>query len=395
MVRVPLGQMSKIPFNRPFATGAEFRYIREAIENGHLSGNGPFANRCARWLEQQTGSARVLLTHSCTGALELAAMLAGVGPGDEVVMPSFTFASTANAFVLRGVTPVFADIREDTLNLDERQLSRAVTPRTRAIVPVHYAGVGCEMDEVLVIAGNAGVPVIEDAAQGLLATYRGRELGSIGSLGALSFHETKNVISGEGGALLVNEPDQIERAEVLLEKGTDRSRFFRGEVDKYTWIDIGGSYSPSEIIAAFLWAQLEQAQEITRRRLEIWHRYNDAFSEVEQDGFLRRPVVPEDRTHNAHMYYVLLRDSWARDQFIRDLASRGVHSVFHYVPLHSSEAGRRYGRVADKLPVTEAISDRLVRLPLWVGMTDSDVEAVVDATFRAVGAVRRSTSVQA
>jgi len=373
-----------IPFNRPFATGEEFAYIREAIDNGHLAGNGPFTSRCARWLEQQTGSRRVLLTHSCTGALEIAAMLAGVGPGDEVVMPSFTFASTANAFVVRGATPVFVDIREDTLNLDEQQLERAIGPRTKAIVPVHYAGVGCEMDEILRIAEQAGVMVIEDAAQGLLATYRSRELGTMGRLGALSFHETKNVISGEGGALLVNADELIERAEILVEKGTNRREFLRGEVDKYTWVDIGGSYLPSEIIAAFLWAQLERADAITQRRLGLWRRYDDAFAEAEADQLLRRPVVPMHTTHNAHMYYVVLPNG-RRERFIHDLTERGVHAVFHYVPLHSSAAGRRFGKAVGHLAVTDEMSARIVRLPLWTGMTDEEISTVIDAVLAALG----------
>lgn len=279
----------------------------------------------------------------------------------------------------------FRHAREDTLNLDERLLRGAFASRTKAIVPVHYAGVACELDEILLIAEEAGVPMIEDAAQGLLATYCGRELGSIGRLGALSFHETKNVISGEGGALLINEPELVERAEILLEKGTDRNRFFRGEVDKYTWVDIGGSYAPSEIIAAFLWAQFGQAQEITRRRLEIWHRYHQAFAEAEESGLLRCPVVPEDRTHNAHMYYLLLPDKQRRDGFIRELAERDVHAVFHSVPLHSSAAGRRYGRASGELRVTDDVTDRLVRLPLWVGISD-DVEFIVGAVLTALGA---------
>jgi len=384
--------MPKIPFNRPFATGGELTYIREAIEGGHLSGNGPFATRCARWLEQKTGSPRVLLTQSCTGALEMAAMLANIGPGDEVVMPSFTFASTANAFVLRGATPVFADIHEETLNLDERQLRRALTSKTKAIVPVHYGGVGCELDEILELAGEVNATVIEDAAQGLFATYRGRELGSIGTLGALSFHETKNVISGEGGALLINDPGLIERAEIIYEKGTDRARFSRGEVDKYTWVDIGGSYPPSELIAAFLWAQLEQAEEITTRRLATWRRYHEAFLDAEQSGLLRRPIVPGERTHNAHMYYVVLPAGRSAERVIRDLAGHGVQALFHYVPLHSSVAGRRYGRPVGELPVTDSISGRILRLPLWVGMSAEQIESVVAATVAVVATEARRSA---
>jgi dTDP-4-amino-4,6-dideoxygalactose transaminase len=384
--------MSKIPFNRPIALGAELGYIRQAIDNGHLSGGGPFTELCNRWLEDRFGSQRALLTHSCTAALELAAMLLRVGPGDEVVMPSFTFVSTANAFVLRGAKPVFVDIREDTLNLDVRELERAITDRTRAIVPVHYAGAACDMTEVLRLANAAELYVVEDAAQGLCATYRGRELGSIGDLGALSFHETKNVIAGEGGALLINDDRFVARAEVLLEKGTDRRSFFRGEVDKYTWVDVGSSYAPSEIIAAFLWAQLEHADQITRRRRQIWERYHLALREAEQAQLVRRPIVSEHSSHNAHMYYVLLPDERRRDRFIEDLASAGIHSVFHYVPLHSSRAGRRYGRAVGSLRVTDEMSRRLVRLPLWGGMDDVVVDRVIDAVSTALGTHAREVA---
>ncbi|MFY9579266.1 MAG: dTDP-4-amino-4,6-dideoxygalactose transaminase, partial [Gaiellaceae bacterium] len=293
-----------IPFNTPYATGAELDYIREAIANSHLSGNGPFASRCTNLLQQGTGCVKALLTHSCTGALEMAALLAGIRPGDEVILPSFAFASLANAFALRGATPVFVDIRSDTLALDELRAADAVTPRTRAIAPIHYAGVGCEMDALLELAQKHDLVVLEDAAHGLLASYRGRPLGSLGGAGCLSFHETKNVICGEGGALLVNRQDWVERAEVIQEKGTDRSRFFRGEIDKYTWIDLGSSFVMSEINAAFLWAQLERARELTARRLEIWEAYHDALEPLEAQGRLRRPVVPDHCIHNAHLYYV-------------------------------------------------------------------------------------------
>lgn len=369
----------EVQFNRPYATGGEFACIREAIDGAHLSGNGPFTRRCAAWLESTTGSRRALLTPSCTSALEMAAILAGLGPGDEVVMPSFTFVSTANAVVLRGAVPVFVDVRPDTLNLDERLLAGAITSRTRAIVPVHYAGVGCEMDAISRIADEHGLTVIEDAAQGVTASYDGTALGGIGRLGCLSFHETKNISCGEGGALLVNDPDLVERAEILQEKGTDRSRFLRGEVDKYTWVDIGSSYLLGEVGAAFLWAQVQEADSITERRLAIWHRYHEAFAELEHEGVLRRPTIPARTSHNAHMYYLLLPVRARRDAFIAGLAARGVQSFFHYVPLHSSQAGRRFARAHGDLAVTVDVSDRLVRLPLWVQMTAEHEEAVVRA----------------
>jgi dTDP-4-amino-4,6-dideoxygalactose transaminase len=371
--------MTEIPFNRPYVTGREFLYVREAIENGHLSGSGPFTERCNRWLEERIGSQQALLTHSCTAALEMAAILLDLGPGDEVVMPSFTFVSTPNAVVLRGGTPVFVDIRPDTLNIDETKVEAAITSKTRAIFAVHYAGVGCAIDELLEIAAEARTPLVEDAAQGILASYDGHPLGSFGSLAALSFHETKNVHSGEGGALLINDGGLAERAEVLLDKGTNRRRFFRGQVDKYSWVDIGSSYAPSEINAAFLWAQFEDAESITRRRLAIWHAYDEAFAELEVRGLARRPVIPSGCSHNAHMYYLLLSDLETRSRFIDELKHAGIYAVFHYVPLHSSNAGRRFGRTAGDLGVTDEISERLVRLPLWPGMTDEDVQRVIKA----------------
>src|SRR5581483_10970568 len=293
-----------IPFNQPYVTGKELTYIGEAVEGRHLSGNGPFARRCSQWIEDAVSTKRALLTPSCTAALEMTAVLADLRPGDEVIMPSFTFVSTANAVVLRGAVPVFVDIREDTLNIDERKLEEAITKRTRAVVAVHYAGVGCEMDEILAVARRHELLVLEDAAQGILSTYRGRPLGSLGDAAALSFHETKNVMCGEGGALLINRDDWVGRAEVIHEKGTDRSRFFRGEVDKYTWRDVGSSYVLSDINSAFLWAQLEEADQITKRRLETWEHYHSAFVELESEGLVRRPVVPAHCVHNAHMYYV-------------------------------------------------------------------------------------------
>jgi dTDP-4-amino-4,6-dideoxygalactose transaminase len=377
---------SHIPFNRPFATGGEYSYIETAVANAHLSGNGPFSRRCAGWLEGRVGSDRALLTHSCTGALEMAAILAGVGPGDEVIMPSFTFVSTANAVVLRGAKPVFVDVRADTLNLDENAIERALSPATRAICVVHYAGVGCAMDEICAVAADAGIAVIEDAAQAILASYKGRPLGSLGSLACLSFHETKNLQCGEGGALLINDPRMVERAELIYEKGTDRRRFLRRQVDRYSWVDIGSSFLLSEINAAFLWAQFEEAEAITQRRLEIWDTYHASFEDLEDQGFLRRPIVPPQREHNAHLYYVLVADPRDRDRVISYLNELGINAVFHYVPLHDSVAGRRYARVAGPLPVTEDAARRLVRLPLWPGMSAEEIERVVDGLENAVRA---------
>jgi dTDP-4-amino-4,6-dideoxygalactose transaminase len=376
-----------IPFNRPFATGAEYDYIREAIGNAHVSGNGPFTRRCEEFLEGELGG-RVLLTHSCTGALEMAALLAGVGHGDEVIVPSFAFPSLPNAVALRGGVPVFVDIREDTLNLDERLVDQAITERTRAIAPVDYAGVGAELDIFVELARAHDLAIIEDAAQAYGASFRGRPVGTKADVTCFSFHETKNVISGEGGALLVNRPDWIERAEVIQEKGTNRSKFFRGQVDKYTWVDVGSSYVLSDISAAFLWAQLQYGDEIKRRRQETWGAYHASFAELESSGRLRRPVVPGHCGHNAHVYYLLLENQLDRDSFIRRLAEDDVNAVFHYVPLHSSPAGRRYGRVHGSLAVTDGVSERLVRLPLWAGMTNGEVDRVIAAVHSALAPVR-------
>jgi dTDP-4-amino-4,6-dideoxygalactose transaminase len=371
--------MLQVPFNKAFITGNELRYIEQAIANSHLSGNGPFTKLCHGWLEQRLGAPRVLLTHSCTAALEMAALLSGVGPGDEVIMPSFTFVSTANAFVLRGATPVFVDVRPDTLNLDETAVEQAITPRTRVIVPVHYAGVGCEMELLGAIARRHGLVIIEDAAQGLMSTHRHRPLGSFGHASAISFHETKNVTAGEGGALVVNHPEWVDRAEILWEKGTNRTLFARGRVDKYSWIDLGSSYLPSDINAAFLWAQLERADAITSRRLEIWDEYHRRLAPLEASGLLRRPIVPGSCTHNAHMYYVLLDDAIANGSPLAHLNNRGVNAVSHYVPLHTSAAGRRFGRPHCDLPVTESVARRLIRLPLWAAMGEAEIAAVVAA----------------
>ncbi len=373
----------KIPFNRPYMTGKELYYIAEAKFGNMLAGDGPFTKKCHQWLEAKTGSKKALLTHSCTAALEMAAILADIQPGDEVIMPSYTFVSTANAFVLRGGVPVFIDIRPDTLNIDETLIEAAITPRTKAIVPVHYAGVACEMDNIMEIASRHKLLVIEDAAQGVMSSYKGRPLGSIGHLGCLSFHETKNIISGEGGALLINDMSLANRAEIIREKGTNRSQFFRGQVDKYTWCDIGSSYLPGELIAAFLWAQMEAADEITQGRLQVWNVYHQALASLEQKGVIRRPVIPEECVQNAHMYYLLLADLEQRTTFIEKMKLKGVATVFHYVPLHNSLAGERYGRTHGDLPVTIDLADRLVRLPLWFGL-DEHQKKVITEVFGAL-----------
>ena len=365
-----------IPFNKPYMTGKELGYIAEAHFHGHLSGDGSFTNRCHKWMEVQTGCGKALLTHSCTAALEMAAILANLQPGDEVIMPSFTFVSTANAFVLRGVIPVFVDIRPDTLNLDETKIEQAITDKTRAIVPVHYAGVGCEMDTIMQIAEQYDLLVIEDAAQGILSSYKGRTLGAIGHIGTLSFHETKNIISGEGGAVLLNDSLLSSRAEIIREKGTNRKAFFRGEVDKYSWVDIGSSYLPSDLIAAFLWAQMEEAEDITRRRMQMWDVYHRALQSPENGGMLRRPTVPEHCTHNAHMYYILLPSVQKRTALISYLKSQGIQSVFHYSPLHSSVMGQKHGRSSGDMKYTDELSERLLRLPLWLGMEEFQKEII-------------------
>jgi dTDP-4-amino-4,6-dideoxygalactose transaminase len=367
-----------ISFNKPYMTGRELSYIAKAHANGCLAGDGPFTKKCQKWLEKHTGSTKALLTHSCTAALEMAAALAEIRPGhDEIIMPSYTFVSSANAFVLRGGVPVFVDIRPDTLNIDETKIENAITNRTKAIVPVHYAGVACEMDVIMNIAKRHRLLVIEDAAHGIMSTYKGRALGTIGHLGAYSFHETKNIISGEGGAMLVHAAHLAKRAEILREKGTNRSQFSRGQIDKYTWVDIGSSYLPGEVIAAFLWAQLENAKTITAERLSIWARYHKLLAPMETAGVLRRPIVPEVCRHNAHMYYILLAPGIDREKVLAKLKQHGVSSVFHYVPLHSSPAGKRYGRAHGRLAITNSISERLIRLPLWIGLTEKQQESVV------------------
>lgn len=368
---------SNITFNWPHMTGKELYYIAEAHFNGRLSGDGPFTKRCHSWLEKQTGCNKALLTHSCTAALEMAALLLDIQPGDEIIMPSFTFVSTANAFVLRGGTPVFVDIREDTLNIDEKLIEDAITPRTKAIVPVHYAGVSCEMDTILEIAKRHSLKVIEDAAQGVMSYYKGRALGSIGDLGAFSFHETKNIISGEGGALLVNNPRMMLRAEIIREKGTDRSQFFRGQVDKYTWQDLGSSYLPSELIAAFLWAQFENAEKITANRIASWDYYHELLAPFEKKGLIRRPIIPTDCKHNAHLYYIILDKKLDRQRILATFRKNNIGCVFHYIPLHSSPAGLRYSRTHGVMHHTDIQSERLIRLPLWADITKEQQDIVV------------------
>lgn len=369
--------MSRLPFNRPLRTGGENARIAAALEAGWTGGNGPACEHCQALIRELTGVNTVLMTHSCTGALEMAALLSDVGPGDEVIMPSFTFSSTANAFVLRGATPVFVDVERDTLNIDPARAADAITQRTRVIVAVHYGGVGCDMAALGPICRSHDLLLVEDAAQCIGATLGGRALGSIGDLGTLSFHETKNVSCGEGGALLVNDPRWAQRAEILQEKGTDRQRFARGEVDQYTWVDAGSSFLMSDVTAALLAEQLERVAQITAARLKIWDAYHAALEPLERAGTLRRPVVPGGAGHNGHLYRIMLADLAARDAIIAALAADGIAAYFHYVPLHSAPAGRRFGRAHGPMDVTDAAAEQLLRLPLWVGMTSGDVARVV------------------
>lgn len=369
----------RVDFNRPIIVGNELEYIRQAVENSHISGDGIFTKKVHALLEQELGVPRALLTTSCTHALEMAAILLDIGPGDEVIIPDFTFVSTVNAFVLRGATPVFLDIRPDTLNLDESRLEAAITPRTKAVVPVHYAGVGCEMDEILAIASRHGLAVVEDNAHGLFGQYRGRYLGTFGSLASQSFHETKNFTSGEGGALLINDPALVERAEIIREKGTNRSRFFRGQVDKYTWVDLGSSYLPSDILAAFLFAQLEQRQKIQLHRKHVWDTYHAGLKDWAAARGVQLPFIPDSAAQTYHMFYMLLPSLELRQKFIMYLRDCGIYTVFHYLPLHLSDMGQRFGGQAGDCPVTERISDRLVRLPFHNALTSADQEIVVEA----------------
>jgi dTDP-4-amino-4,6-dideoxygalactose transaminase len=374
-----------IPFNWPTLVGAEFDHVRAALNRGKLSGNGEFTRRCQALLEERTGAARALLTHSATGALEMAAILAGIEPGDEVIMPSFTFCSTANAVVLRGGVPVFVDIRPDTLNIDEAAIEAAITPRTKAISVVHYAGVAAQMDAIMEIAERHGLAVMEDAAQALHASFRGKPLGSFGMAAAISFHETKNLISGEGGALLVNDPELALRAEIVWEKGTNRAQFARGEVARYTWVDIGSSFLPSELTAAFLLAQLEAGPEVTAQRLAAWERYHALLAPLEAAGRLSRPRVPQECGHNGHIYFVLVPEAAQRDPALERLAALGVNAVMHYVPLHSAPAGLRYGRAAGPMTVTEDLSARLIRLPLHPRLTPEEQGRVAEALAQVLG----------
>jgi dTDP-4-amino-4,6-dideoxygalactose transaminase len=371
-------EMQPIPFNKPYVSGLELDNIQQAHAAGHLSGNGPFSTACEEWLKRATGSAAALVTHSCTAALEMTALLLELQPGDEVIMPSYTFVSTANAFALRGAIPVFVDIRPDTLNLDETLIEEAITERTRAICVVHYAGVGAEMDAINALACRHGLTVIEDAAQGIAASYKGRALGSLSRFGAFSFHETKNATCGEGGALLLNETRDVELAEILREKGTDRSKFMRGIVDKYTWQAVGSSFLLGEMAAAFLKAQLDIVDKLTRRRLETWNAYDGRLRPLADAGQMTCPTVPPHCRHNAHMYYILARSGSHRDQLLEFLRSRGVGAVFHYVPLHSTPTGREVGRAHGALKNTDDLSARLIRLPMWVGLTGDEVNWVCD-----------------
>ncbi|MBK8617446.1 MAG: dTDP-4-amino-4,6-dideoxygalactose transaminase [Anaerolineales bacterium] len=370
----------RVDFNRPVPLGNEYEYMRQAIESGHISGDGDFTKKCHAFLESEIGVNKALLTTSCTHALEMSAILLDIAPGDEVIIPDFTFVSTVNAFVLRGAKPVFVDVRPDTLNLDESKLEAALTPRTKAIVPVHYAGVGCDMDSIMAIAKQHNIAVVEDNAHGLFGKYKGKFLGTFGSMASQSFHETKNFTSGgEGGALLINDPVLAERAEIIREKGTNRSRFFRGQVDKYTWVDIGSSYLPSDILAAFLFAQFEQREKIQSHRKNIWQMYQSALKEWAEKNGVQLPHVPADCEQAYHMFYLLLPNLELRQKFIMYLRERGIYSVFHYLPLHLSDMGQGFGYKAGDCPITENVSDQLVRLPFHNALTSSEQEQVIDA----------------
>lgn len=367
-----------VDFNRPVVVGKEFEYMRQAVENGHISGDGPFTKKCHTFLEQELGVQKALLTTSCTHALEMSAILLDIMPGDEVIIPDFTFVSTVNAFVLRGAKPVFLDVRPDTLNLDESKLEAAITPRTKAIVPVHYAGVGCEMDSIMDIATRYNVPVVEDNAHGLFGKYKGKHLGTFGSMASQSFHETKNFTSGEGGALMINDPVLVERAEIIREKGTNRARFFRGQVDKYTWVDIGSSYLPSDILAAFLFAQLEQREKIQLHRKRVWEMYAVGFKDWADAHEVQLPCVPDHCEQSYHMFYLLLPTLELRQKLIAYLRERGVYSVFHYLPLHLSDMGQSFGGKLGDYPVTERVSDQLIRLPFHNSLTRAEQEQAID-----------------
>ncbi len=369
---------NKIPFNKPAVVGTEMQYMADALQRGHISGDGTYTKRCHTFLEEQLGIPKALLTTSCTHALEMSALILDIQPGDEVIVPDFTFVSTINAFVLRGAKPVFIDVRPDTLNMDETQLERLITPRTRAIVPVHYAGVACEMDTIMEIANRHNIPVVEDNAHGLFGCYKERYLGTFGVMATQSFHETKNFTCGEGGALLINDPRYVERAEIIREKGTNRSRFFRGQIDKYTWVDVGSSFLPSDLLAAYLYAQLEKRDEIQGKRQAIWTQYNQQLPTWAANNNVRLPVIPDDCEQTYHMFYLLLPSLDARQRMIAHLKAQDILSVFHYLPLHLSDMGAKYGGKVGDCPVTEDISDRLLRLPLFYNMTSEEQERVID-----------------
>jgi len=369
---------NKIPFNKPAVVGTEMQYMADALQRGHISGDGFYTKRCHTFLEEQLGVSKALLTTSCTHALEMSALILDIQPGDEVIVPDFTFVSTINAFVLRGAKPVFIDVRPDTLNMDETQLERLITPRTRAIVPVHYAGVACEMDTIMEIANRHNIPVVEDNAHGLFGCYKDRKLGTFGVMATQSFHETKNFTCGEGGALLINDPRYVERAEIIREKGTNRSRFFRGQIDKYTWVDVGSSFLPSDLLAAYLYAQLEKRDEIQGKRQAIWTQYNQQLPTWAANNNVRLPVIPDDCEQTYHMFYLLLPSLDARQRMIAHLKAQDILSVFHYLPLHLSDMGAKYGGKVGDCPVTEDISDRLLRLPLFYNMTSEEQERVID-----------------
>ena len=370
----------RISFNRPPFVGKETEYIKEAVEkNGMICGDGPFTKKCSQWMKERFQTKNVLLTTSCTHALEMAAFLADIQPGDEVIMPSYTFVSTADAFVLRGATCVFVDIRPDTMNIDETKIEEAITEKTKAIVPVHYAGVSCAMDEIMAIAKKYNLKVVEDAAQGVNAFYKGKALGTIGDFGCYSFHETKNYSMGEGGAILFQDDRYLEPAEILREKGTNRSQYFRGQIDKYTWVGYGSSYLPSDMNAAYLWAQLEEADKINEKRLSIWNFYHEELKELEDKGVLERPYIPEYATHNAHMYYIKVKDLRVRTKLLAYLKERGILSVFHYVPLHSATAGKKFGRFHGEDVYTTKESERLCRLPMYYSLSLEEAAEVVKA----------------
>ena len=371
-----------IPFNVPPFLGTEPDLIMQAVKNQKICGDGPFTKQCHQWLEEKTGSPKALLTTSCTHALEMAALLLHIQPGDEVILPSFTFCSTADAFVLRGAKLVFVDIRPDTMNIDETKIEDAITDKTKAIVPVHYAGVACEMDTITEIARRHNLAVVEDAAQAVMSEYKGQALGAIGDYGCYSFHETKNYSMGEGGALLIKDPEKIEEAEILREKGTNRSVFLRGQIDKYTWVDHGSSYLPSDMNAAYLWAQLQEADKINNDRLASWNKYYEAFAELEEKGYVQRPIIPDECKHNAHMFYLKAKDLEERTALLSFLKENDILAVFHYIPLHSAPAGKRFGRFHGTDEVTTRESDRLLRLPMYYGLSDEDINKVIDTVIR-------------